>query len=658
MAGTKIIGNVAQLLAYHGFVDFTQAISTITQSTEITVIDVLEINKASEKGGLFVSHNGKIFDKFDEEAEAEAKYKLVPTGLIHKYSNRPLFASFLKSKKTWQGVYIGTAEKLFEMYAKAYNPPENVASFDRSYLDIFCNENADRDLVGFGLTEILNYYENTVSTDVTNDVAEEVNDSEYEKYKKAVDKIQKQLNSGKKSKSEKAKLQTKLKNMTKLMEKAREAENIPAETDAMEVEETKKIASVAKVEIENVQADANGTIDVVKSNKKVNNVVTDATATNHADDSNVSTAVEDKPEVMKETKSEKKETTSENKKAVVKNDVVDKQIEDTAVTEKNMNVNSVDKQIKNETVVEVSNNTTVNEKNIEVKSTSYTNSNDKHDELFEINPEVTDAERKNLHQIAVDIYNKLLYKENWADRNYDRLCFYLKGIMQFISTRSAKNNTARGDGYLFSTENVTDNKRKLLFNTNLIDVYGNFIYIIDHTPKTEVFYKKRLTLMQSKSGLIEEGFQLSDIRHLPGTVKFLSDNRGYVFSGTIEDFDLEDDEHLNHIINERRTRFPENYKDVSCKIICDKLKNSIEQAIKISEIDYRYIMPMYNIKMDEVEFLIPFHLDTHYGERPELAIIITNKRGLWKIFTVLKAEDAYDNARLVFNPNNTWMNAE
>ena len=217
MAGTKIIGNVAQLLAYHGFVDFTQAISTITQSTEITVIDVLEINKASEKGGLFVSHNGKIFDKFDEEAEAEAKYKLVPTGLIHKYSNRPLFASFLKSKKTWQGVYIGTAEKLFEMYAKAYNPPENVASFDRSYLDIFCNENADRDLVGFGLTEIINYYENTVSTDVTNDVAEEVNDSEYEKYKKAVDKIQKQLNSGKKSKSEKAKLQTKLKNMTKLI---------------------------------------------------------------------------------------------------------------------------------------------------------------------------------------------------------------------------------------------------------------------------------------------------------------------------------------------------------------------------------------------------------------------------------------------------------
>ena len=124
MAGMRVIGNMSQLLAYHGDVDCNKAIATIKQSTELTLIDVTEINNASYMGGIYVTHDGHILDTWDKDAERQAKYKLVPTGLVHKFSNKPLFASFLRQKTGWEGVYLGTADKLFEMYASAYKGKE------------------------------------------------------------------------------------------------------------------------------------------------------------------------------------------------------------------------------------------------------------------------------------------------------------------------------------------------------------------------------------------------------------------------------------------------------------------------------------------------------------------------------------------------------
>lgn len=141
---------------------------------------------------------------------------------------------------------------------------------------------------------------------------------------------------------------------------------------------------------------------------------------------------------------------------------------------------------------------------------------------------------------------------------------------------------------------------------------------------------------------------------MPKRFKFVSDNRDLVFNSTMDEFDLIDTEHLNHIINERRSRFPEKYANESCKNLADKIKISIEQAIEMQEVNYKYIVPMYNLATQEIEFLIPMHLDTTYGQKPELCIIVAKKNGLWKIFTIISSDLAYSNARLISKVCTTW----
>ena len=128
-------------------------------------------------------------------------------------------------------------------------------------------------------------------------------------------------------------------------------------------------------------------------------------------------------------------------------------------------------------------------------------------------------------------------------------------------------------------------------------------------------------------------------------------------SSLIDEFDLEDDYRLNHIINERRDRFPEEYANVPSDIICDKIKSAIHKAIKISSRDYKYIVPMYNLKTNKIQYLMPLHLDRSIDEAPELTIVIGERNGFWCVYTILNTDDAYDNARLLCRPDNTWLSA-
>ena len=680
MAGIKVIGNASQLLAFHGEVDTHKALSTISQSTELTLIDISDINKASETGGLYVMENGEMLDEYDDFSEKEAKYKIVPTGLFHKYSNRPLFASFCKSKGVWKGVYIATAEKLFDMYSTFYNSPD----FVRDYVTHFCGENENRAIRAFGLKAILEQ-----DSIVYSDDSDEANmtvikkKSRVEECEKSLEKLRKSLNSGKKSRSDKVKIQRRIDRMEKELIKAKKAEGIVdavekpvlkelvvekpvlkeqvEESDVGEVNEEPMVGDKEQVEESTVTSDDKNEED--KEMPRVKTAETPVLEVEHLVVIKSEETVEEKPK-KKRGRRKKEDILAEQALKAMQEKVQEENIEvpvEVVVEKEKVTTTVVENTKAVEEVVETTKVEAVEvkampvnvevpvEKTVEKVKSDYVSIVGQ-DGTGEIKPELSVSEAKQLHDISVEIYNKLLYKENFADNNFRRLSFYIKGMLIYLDTKKGKTVENRGTGYVYS-----EDKRKLLFNTNLIDTYGNFIYVIDHTPNTTQYFKKRLSIMQSKTGLIEEGFKLEDIRKLPGTVQFVKDPRDCVFTGKIDDFDLEDDEHLNHIINERRMRFPDSYKDVSCKNICDKLKTSIEQAIRISEIDHRYIVPLYNIVHDEVEFMIPFHLDTHYGQRPELAIIIANKRGLWKIFTVLHVEDAYDNARLLCNHGNTWL---
>ena len=277
------------------------------------------------------------------------------------------------------------------------------------------------------------------------------------------------------------------------------------------------------------------------------------------------------------------------------------------------------------------------------------------DDLQEIEDTSTDfsisafKRRENLYN---DIYNRLLIKENWRISKKNRLGFYLKAIFEKVMYEQENTSGNIGNGYVLSNDNT-----KCLVNTGLMDEYNNDIYVIDKTNAERDFHRKEITMVSSKAALVDMGFDRESIKTMPEPIRFYKDKGDLIFSGTVEEFDIEDDYRLNHIINERRSRFPECYKDVHSEIICDKIKSAIRKAIKVSYRDYKYIVPMYNLKTHRIQYLMPLHLDRSIDKSPELTIVIGESNGFWRVYTILNTDDAYDNARLLCRPDNTWLEA-
>lgn len=279
----------------------------------------------------------------------------------------------------------------------------------------------------------------------------------------------------------------------------------------------------------------------------------------------------------------------------------------------------------------------------------------KEEERAEYEIEKTFDKRQNDEYITVydEIYSRLLIKENWRIGDRDRLRYYIKSLVEKIAYEQTREDGNIGNGYVLS-----EDRTKCLFNTGLIDEFNNDIYLIDLDNEEPNFSDKNIIMASSKAVITMYGFNKENILNMPKPVKFYEDKGDLIFDGTIDEFDLEDNYRLYHIIQERRGRFPEKYRDVNCDIIGDKIKNSIQKAVRLSERDYKYIVPMYNLKDNKIQYLLPLHLDRSIDEPPELAIVVGENNGFYSVYTILKTEDAYSNARLLCRPDSAWLRGD
>ena len=137
-----------------------------------------------------------------------------------------------------------------------------------------------------------------------------------------------------------------------------------------------------------------------------------------------------------------------------------------------------------------------------------------------------------------NLYNRLIYKENWEKDRYYQLREYIKRIIQKVD-RDIKNNYI--NGYI-----VGKNKDIICINSGLMDKYLNDIYLVRNKAENTI------TIVDAKVYLVNLGFEMQDIIEMPTTIKFYKDAKELIFSGNIREFDLENTNRLNHIIEERR----------------------------------------------------------------------------------------------------------
>lgn len=587
-----VTGNIRTLFSMHGDVVLDNCIKAIEAMSDISELVIDSINAISETGGLYIGADGEIFDNYTKDDETRAKYKIVPTGLKYRNTDLPLFASFIKEKGMWTGAYIGTAQSLFEMYMQHYDQKK----FKKVFNKIFCGNNRKRDIVGFGLSEVLNNWNNDI-----------------DEYKEYLDKNS-ETNTGNTLADQLAvaltrinnKIENDTKNNSKQLNKAqRKAQRLKKHLEKVKENEEKK---KKQEEMQHIQEEIDSNIIEIEFGIIWKNVIPmEEVNIDFEDDATKEflNRLEQEKEIAEE--EEKLNNTSDNLNIAKEND-----------------------------------------------NKLYNIEEDEDDEEMHNDPE---DKLKLKVDLINTIYDSLLIKENWRINNKNRLGFYIKGIFKFVYMEQICKKTRdniKGNGYTYS-----QNKKTYVVNTGLINKYGNYIYLVDKTPEIQDFYNKDISIMKKKLELISYGFNPTTIKELPNPIKFVENNEELIFDADYNNFDFNDTDHLYHIITERIDRFPEKYRSEPALILCDRIKSAIRQAIMIQKSDYKYIVPKYDFSKRKIQFMIPLRLDGLLDNPPEIVIIVDKSpQGFWNIFTILSTDDAYDDARLISKVDDSWIDID
>lgn len=251
------------------------------------------------------------------------------------------------------------------------------------------------------------------------------------------------------------------------------------------------------------------------------------------------------------------------------------------------------------------------------------------------------------------LYQKLLYKEAWRQESvegygYGRLKSYLIELCSIAKRKLV----------LAETRDVfrNDKKDKVIFDSNLLDNYGNKIVLI-HSVKFGTnsdcmdFRFIRPCVVESRKELLSNGFPENQIQELMA-LSLYNSSENLIFQGDVEDFDLNDTYYLYHLFEERKERLTKEMKEISQADFAYCVKNSIEHAVKMCKLDYQFIKPSFSLVEMKAVFLAPLYKEI--SAAPLGALVISRQDGKWRIHTVLELEQAYIGARVIAPPTG-WL---
>lgn len=239
------------------------------------------------------------------------------------------------------------------------------------------------------------------------------------------------------------------------------------------------------------------------------------------------------------------------------------------------------------------------------------------------------------------LYDRMLIKDGW---NLDEPT--LRNYIELVITRLnylLKTNKSLERFVVFN-----DSKSEILFNSGLLDKFGNDIYIVTNVLNGSCFSFTDMKLSDGKSYLLSNGFNSSLILNGIVRVDFFNDDTERYFSADLNQIDTDNFIRIKHCIDERRDRFPEEFKSWSDDALCKDIIKAIEFAIRLNKTDKGYIKPMYNMKHNNIHYIIPYHLGGRFSNKPDLGIILAKyDDGFWQIMTILEYSECIKNIRSI-----------
>ncbi len=143
-------------------------------------------------------------------------------------------------------------------------------------------------------------------------------------------------------------------------------------------------------------------------------------------------------------------------------------------------------------------------------------------------------------------------------------------------------------------------------------------------------------IIEGKNDRINECFTHEQAQQEIKPITFF-DSKNY-FEATLEQFDI-NYKALNHIIDDRRERFPDEIKDIAEDSLAVKIQNALTLGLKMQQRDRTYIKPIYSARINDISWVIPLHIFKSMTEEPELVLVVYKADLFWEIKTVLPYND-------------------
>lgn len=243
--------------------------------------------------------------------------------------------------------------------------------------------------------------------------------------------------------------------------------------------------------------------------------------------------------------------------------------------------------------------------------------------------------------LADNLYKDLLYPTFRTSQGLDR---YLKicGSRMWDLV-----NEKKSQYYIYNKD-----KTEIIINSGLINKYTEDVFII-YSIHLGIKSFKPVEVVQGKNNMLMHNFtkeQTTQMKSL-SPINFFNDNQSRFLEAKYDDFDL-NYANLNHVLNERRMRFPENIQALSDAEIVNKINMNLEFGLKILHRDPFFAKASYsgNIKHKGIAWMLPLYLNSVYGTgNPELVMLIVKVGDFYEIKTVLNYDENIEDRAIATN---------
>lgn len=252
---------------------------------------------------------------------------------------------------------------------------------------------------------------------------------------------------------------------------------------------------------------------------------------------------------------------------------------------------------------------------------------------------------------------------------------YLGTISTVLCKNYANPNSPNYEKIVFSsvTDSIDGKQHKYaIFNTGLLTKSVSCLLIIGEvweSNKNHITISNPQIMRDNIQGLSRKGiiFMSNDLQKVTdnGIVSFFSKVNEIVYDASVY-VDTQSLDKLKHCMErgEERNKWKQiwdaKYSNNEERFYED-FRNAINKSTLIAKSNYKYVVPQYQPKTQNIQFLMPLYIDNKDSTtQPDFVLVLSKYEEDGRVTqyipeTLISPEWAYNNARVICKPESTWL---